>query len=114
SRIPTVEQTVFSFRFQPAANGQMFDSRISYSDFIARCEHLSGTGKFSHVAVADIADFYARLYHHRLENALNAASRKRYHVRAVQRLLSGWNATESHGIPVGSAPARLLAEITIS
>jgi len=28
--------------------------------------------------------------------------------------LSGWNGTETFGIPVGSAPVRLLAEITIS
>jgi hypothetical protein len=35
-------------------------------------------------------------------------------VTAIRKLLEGWNETESHGIPVGSAPSRLLAEITIS
>ena len=29
-------------------------------------------------------------------------------------LLGGWNGTETYGIPVGCAPSRLLAEITIS
>jgi hypothetical protein len=36
------------------------------------------------------------------------------HVNALRYLLSGWNSTESFGIPVGSAPVRLLAEITIA
>jgi hypothetical protein len=112
-RIPTAERTVFSFRFRPSPDGQMFDPNVGYADFTERCRELCQSGRFSHVTVADIADFYARIYHHRLKNALDAASRKRLHTRAVQKLLSGWNATESHGIPVGSAPARLLAEITI-
>ena len=30
------------------------------------------------------------------------------------KMLSGWNGTESFGIPVGCAPSRILAEITLS
>ena len=30
------------------------------------------------------------------------------------RLLSGWNGTETFGIPIGSAPSRLLAETTLA
>jgi Reverse transcriptase (RNA-dependent DNA polymerase) len=113
-RLAVVEHTVFSFRFAPTAEGQMFDPLINYPAFLKRCRDISESGNYSHVVVADIADFYPRIYHHRLENALHTATRKNHHVRAVQKLLSGWNATESHGIPVGSAPTRLLAEITIS
>ena len=29
-------------------------------------------------------------------------------------LLSGWNGTETFGIPIGGAPSRILAEITLS
>jgi hypothetical protein len=50
SRIPAKETTVFSFRFRPEANGQMLDPTISYSDFLHRCEGLSASGEFSHVA----------------------------------------------------------------
>lgn len=63
--------------------------------------------------MTDIADFYPRIYSHPLENALIDCTKKRAHVTAIRKLLSGWNETESHGIPVGSAPSRLLAEMTI-
>jgi Reverse transcriptase (RNA-dependent DNA polymerase) len=113
-RVPVSDETVFSFRFRPSADGQMFDPAMGYSQFTSRCKDVCNSGRFSHVTMADIADFYPRIYHHRLKNALDAASRKSQHTRAVERLLSGWNATESYGIPVGSAPARLLAEVTIT
>jgi TIR domain/Reverse transcriptase (RNA-dependent DNA polymerase) len=69
--------------------------------------------KYSHVAIADIADFYPRIYLHRLENALMAATTRSNHVHAIMRLLSGWNGTESFGIPVGNQPSRLLAEAVL-
>ena len=66
------------------------------------------------VAVTDIADFYPRIYHHRLDNALQVATSKSNHIKALKQLLSGWNKTESYGIPVGSAPSRLLAELVMT
>jgi len=66
------------------------------------------------VATTDISDFYSRIYHHRLENALRAATTKTSHVKAIMHLLSGWNGTESFGIPVGCAPSRILAEIVLA
>jgi reverse transcriptase-like protein len=113
-RIPVSDQTVFSYRFAPDGNGRIFDAAIGYGQFQSHSESLSSGNGFSHVVVADIADFYPRIYVHRLENALNNATRKGNHVKALRNLLSGWNGTESYGIPVGSAPSRLLSEITIS
>jgi hypothetical protein len=113
-RIPVAEQTVYSYRFAPDKDGRIFDGTIGYRQFQARCEAISSGKSFSHVVVADIADFYARIYVHRLENALNNATKKGNHVKALRSLLSGWNGTETFGIPVGNAPSRLLAEITIS
>src|SRR5207245_5794636 len=57
---------------------------------------------------------YPRIYLHRLDNALQSATSHSSHVQAIRRLLTGWNGTETFGIPVGSAPVRLLAEITIA
>ena len=113
-RIPINEQTVYSYRFALDADGRMFDGRVGFRQFQSRSESLSADKRFSHVVVADIADFYPRIYMHRLENALNNATRKGNHVRAIRNLLSGWNGTESYGVPVGNAPSRLLAEVTIS
>jgi len=49
-----------------------------------------------------------------IENALRAATERTSHVNAIMGLLSGWNGTETFGIPVGCAPSRVLAEITLS
>jgi hypothetical protein len=113
-RIPAALQRVFSYRFKPTADGRLFDPHSGYSTFVARAvERLDDDGAISHVVVTDIADFYPRIYHHRLENALHAATAKMNHVKALMHLLRGWNGTESYGIPVGSGPSRLLAEATL-
>jgi len=106
---------VFSYRFSLSSGGQLFEPAIDYSDFRAKAEELlKADSTISHVAVTDIADFYPRIYHHRLEASLDNATTSRNHVVAVRRLLSGWNGTETFGIPVGNAPSRLLAEVAIS
>ena len=113
-RIPVKEDVVFSYRFSPDKEGRIFDPKIGYRQFQEQCGNLADPEEFTHVVVADIADFYSRIYVHRLENALNNATNKSNHVKALRGLISGWNGTESYGIPVGNAPSRLLAEITIS
>ncbi len=113
-RVPTSQNIVFSYRILPAADGQLFDPAIGYDSFLKRSEELLKDKKITHVALADIADFYHRIYHHRLENALSNATSRSQHVAAIKQLLSGWNGTETFGIPVGNAPSRVLAEVTIS
>lgn len=112
-RLP--KDTVFSFRADIKGDGQLFDPTIRFDNFRERSrEILDGHEEISHVVVTDIADFYPRVYSHRLQGALNSATNKSSHVSAIMRLLSGWNGTESFGIPVGNAPSRLLAEISIT
>ena len=113
-RVPTKDHIVFSHRFQPDAEGRMYDKEIGYIGFQEEAKRRSASRTCSHVVVTDIADFYPRIYSHPLENALSNCTDKRGHVTAIKKLLAGWNETETHGIPVGSAPSRLLAEITIS
>lgn len=113
-RIPTTSEIVFSYRFSPLQQGRLFDPKIGYTSFVERAASILAAKKApSYVVVTDIADFYPRIYHHRLENALQAATTKTNHVKALMALLAGWNGTESYGIPVGSAPARLLAEAAL-
>ena len=113
-RVPVSENVVFSYRILPEADGQLFDPIIGYDSFLKRSEELLNDEEITHVALADIADFYPRIYHHRLENALSVATNQSQHVTAIMRLLSDWNGTETFGIPVGNAPSRVLAEITIA
>ncbi len=113
-RVPVTDKVVFSHRFRPDYDGRMYDPDVGYHEFQQQAKRTARSPQCTHVAVTDIADFYPRIYSHRLENALSDCTSKTGHVTAIKKLLAGWNETESHGIPVGSAPSRLLAEITIS
>ncbi|MDB5801158.1 MAG: hypothetical protein JWL63_2097 [Rhodocyclales bacterium] len=114
-RVPVPENRVFSYRAAPLADGQLFSPVTGYRQFLDECsKKLRANPRTLFVATTDISDFYARIYHHRLENALHTATTKTNHVRAIMQLLSGWNGTETFGIPIGSAPARLLAESTLA
>ena len=114
SRIPIDQNIVFSYRFLAGANGQIFDPSIGYDDFLNQTRVLLQDESIEFVAATDIADFYPRIYHHRLENSLHSSTNRHSHVKAVMRLLAGWNGTETFGIPVGNALSRLLAEATLS
>jgi hypothetical protein len=113
-RLPISKCVAFSNRFRPESDGRMYSADVGYRAFQQTAKDVATARVFSHVAVTDIADFYPRIYTHRLENALRSCTKKADHVTAICRMLAGWNVSESHGIPVGSAPARLLAEITIN
>ena len=113
-RVPIQEERVFSYRVNTTQDGQLFDPDIGYRQFLEKCRRkVSEVSDDIFVAVTDISDFYSRIYHHRLENALRTATTKTNHISSLMRLLSGWNGTETFGIPVGCAPSRILAEITI-
>lgn len=115
TRLPVPQNTVFSFRYDPLPTGQLFSPNVGYTDFQAAShEIVDNDDSVTHVVVTDIADFYPRIYTHRLENALQVTAASPDHIRVLMRMLNGWNATESYGVPVGTAAARLLAEVTIS
>lgn len=114
-RVPIANEVVFSYRVSRNQDGQLFTPDIGYRGFLEKCRtKLNDYSDNCVVATADISDFYSRIYHHRLENALRAATARTSHVNAIMRLLSGLNGTETFGIPVGCAPSRILAEITLS
>ncbi|MEK4404008.1 RNA-directed DNA polymerase [Sporosarcina sp. FSL K6-6792] len=116
-RIPIDKNVVFSCRFNPNEEGRMFDTEINYGGFLNYCEtkvdELIGDDSIKYIVVADIADFFPRLYLHPLENALSSSTTKTNHARAIKRLLNNWNYSISYGIPVGQDASRLLAELTL-
>ncbi|WP_028390714.1 RNA-directed DNA polymerase [Bacillus cihuensis] len=117
-RIPVDTNVSFSYRFNPNDEGRMFDSEIHYGSFLNYCEEkvdeLIGDENIKYVVVADIADFFPRLYLHPLENALSSCTTKTNHALAIKRLLNNWNYSISYGIPVGQDASRLLAELTLN
>jgi hypothetical protein len=66
------------------------------------------------VVVTDIADFYPRVYHHRLENALAEVSGGSDLPDRIMRLLNRWSNNTSYGLPVGGPAARLLSELVLN
>ena len=113
ARVPVGENVVFSYRFNPDPSGGLFDPNFSYQEFQERTSERLDRNGVTHVVVADIADFYPRLYSHPLENALKVCTKKSAHVTAIQRMLGQCNFKHSYGLPVGPAPSRLLAELAI-
>ena len=66
-RIPTTEKTVFSYRYNWNDQSHSLFADSSWTDY--RRESLLKSNKSSFVLQTDIADFYARVNHHRLEAA---------------------------------------------
>ena len=111
-RVPKEERIVHSYRFSPQPDGRMFDEAYTYDSFMQRSKELVEE-EYEWIVVADIADFFPRLYHHRVKNSLTKSTKKTNHALAIDNLLNGWNETYSYGIPVGSIASRLLAEVAL-
>jgi hypothetical protein len=93
----------------------MFSQQHTYRGFQETSRAMCDVLGPSHVLIADIADFFPRLYTHRIDNALDAAlGAGHMHGKAIKSLIGQWAGSYSYGIPVGSAAARLIAEVTIA
>ena len=113
-RLPPEEGIVFSSRFEPQPDGTMFSRYTGYSQFQERTRDLASRSNEQYVVVADIADFFPSVYHHRVENALRlAAPEKANHAKATMHLLGAWRAGQSFGLSVGPNASRLIAEVAI-
>jgi hypothetical protein len=115
TRIPSIENIVHSYRFLPDNDGRMFSYQCTYRSFQQASHDACEKYCSSHVVIADIADFFPRLYTHRVDNALDSALGVGHmHAKALKNLISHWAGSYSYGIPVGTAASRLIAEVTIS
>jgi hypothetical protein len=111
SRIAEGERVVFSYRFSPNPETKHLFSDSSWFDFKRRSLELAKQYEF--VLVTDIADFYPRVYHHRLENELRRLNLKSDIPSRIMKLLSHFSKTVSYGLPVGGPAARILAELVL-
>ena len=62
----------------------------------------------------DIADFYQRIYLHRIENCLDTATANKGVKRFVEKLIKQVRSKQSYGIPVGGTASRLIAEAVLA
>jgi hypothetical protein len=111
-RIPIGEKKIFSYRFSwDDARSSLF-SDSTWRDY--RQEALFQSKRFDFVLQTDIADFYPRVNHHRLENALNRLGTQSNAPSRILKLLSIFSETASYGLPIGGPASRILAELALN
>lgn len=75
ARLPKFQDVVFSYRYSPNIDtGDLFDREYTWARFMAHSLDLSNSNEF--IVICDIAEFYPRISHHRLENALRHVDSK--------------------------------------
>ncbi len=113
ARIPVEDQIVFSYRFNSdKKSSSLFRRDIGWKEFLQ--SSVSAAKDHSFVISCDISEFYPRLNHHRLDNALRQLGTGE-HVRSkIMGFLSNFSETYSFGLPVGGPASRILAELTLN
>jgi len=113
ARIPKENETVFSYRFEPDfKSGDIFNRDSGWLQFMRRSLVCAEVHAFT--VICDISEFYPRLGHHRLENALRQVAGETQYPKQIMSFLSNFSSTNSFGLPIGGPAARLLSEITIN
>jgi len=96
------------------SKGSFFASEPGWKDFHERSTELATDKIFTHVLIADIADFYNQISLHRVESALHTANVERARVETVHDFLLALNLKQSRGLPVGPIPSIVLAEALLT
>jgi hypothetical protein len=114
SRIPRDRRIACSYRVDMDPKGRLFASESGWPEYHDHSKHLADTGLYSHVLIADIADFYNQIYSHRVQSALEIANVTPVRARNVEQFLLSLTAKQSRGVPVGPSASILLAEAVLT
>ncbi|EDE7185569.1 RNA-dependent DNA polymerase [Salmonella enterica subsp. enterica serovar Enteritidis] len=109
------EDYVYSYRYLPDfEQGSLFNKDINWRKFQTDSLNLAKSDEsINFVVTCDIADFYTRIYHHRLENALDRIDQNKDISSKIKKLIQTFSGTNSYGLPVGGPAARILAELAL-
>jgi len=113
-RIPVSEKRVFSYRFDPAGASRFYGDTTSWQAFWDTSFQKASTTGINHVVITDITDYYNQIYHHTLQNELDAAGVAESVWKSIIKLVGGLTEGVSRGIPVGPHSVHLLAEIALN
>ncbi|WP_316196741.1 RNA-directed DNA polymerase [Bradyrhizobium sp. SZCCHNS3053] len=112
---PIGEFGPFGYRFDGAGkDGSLFVSDRSYKHWLAWQRDQLERAEYSHVVATDIADFYQRIYFHRIENILDVATQQKGVKAFIEKLIKRIRGKQSYGIPVGGSASRVIAEATLT
>lgn len=109
----TSGEVAFSYRYDSQGGPRLFSPNRGYNDWLTHLVSFSKTEPFTDakpVLETDIADFYQRIYFHRVENTLNDVNASRGSKGAIKKIIQVCRSKQSFGLPVGSSASRLLAE----
>lgn len=113
ARVPSNRGVVFSYRYNPnKEKNTLFDPDLGWGQFHKAALAMANSAEA--VLSTDISDFYPRIYHHRLENALKLATKNTEVVRRIMLLLGQLSSGASYGLPVGGHAARILADFLLN
>lgn len=112
-RIPVEAQKIFSYRYAPdQESGRLFDTGIGWRQFMDRSSQLATD--YPYVVTCDISEFYPRVGHHRLDNALRQLNLENGIPGRIVEFLKQFSGTRSFGLPIGGPAARLLSELLLN
>lgn len=110
-RVPST--VVFSYRFKPdLTTFSLFSKDIGWLQFQEKS--IDEARSHEYMMRCDISDFYPRIYHHRLENALKSATKNQEAVKRIMEILGELSDGASYGLPVGGPASRILSEILLN
>lgn len=113
ARLPKSDNRVFSYRFNSdASSSYIFKKEMGWRQFLE--SSIDAANKSAFVVSCDISEFYPRLNHHRLDNALRQLPGTDNCRKKIMEFLSNYSETYSFGLPVGGPAARLLSELTLN
>jgi hypothetical protein len=113
NRILVEKNAVFSYRVSlDMETGKVFNKEINWRLFYNTA--ITNAEKFAYVVRFDISDFYNRIYHHRLENALIRTKADRVTVSRIMSIIQDSSNNVSYGLPIGGNASRILAEILLN
>jgi Reverse transcriptase (RNA-dependent DNA polymerase) len=113
ARLPISGKRVFSYRYKwNEGTADIFDDSNNWRDFM-ECS-LERAKQYKFVVVCDISEFYPRLGHHRLENALLQLSTAGDAHSRIMSFLKNFSNSNSFGLPVGGPAARILSELVLN
>ena len=112
-RISIDKDTVYSYRINFGKDsGKIFNSEINWRKFYEKSALICEG--FNYVVKFDISDFYNRIYHHRLENALKRTEADADVIKKILTILQDISGNVSYGLPIGGNASRILAEILLN
>lgn len=112
-RQPIERHRVFSYRYKwDEENASCFRRDINWRSFIEKSLEKAESSSF--VVSCDISEFYLRVNHHRIENAILHLPNSDYSAPRIKAFLSHLSNTYSFGLPVGGPASRLISELVLA